>query len=54
MWPLCEVHLQAWRYDIAGVVSLLARQARVPVADLSVKKYRLAVLRARGCAMATA
>jgi transposase len=37
-----------------GHRALLPRQARVPVADLSVKKYRLAVLRARGCAMATA
>jgi hypothetical protein len=36
-----------------GVLSL-ARQARDPVADLSVKKYRLAVLRAIGCAIATA
>ena len=30
------------------------RQARDPVADLSVKKHRLAVLRARECAIATA
>ena len=30
------------------------RQARDPVADLSVKKHRLAVLRARECAIAPA
>jgi hypothetical protein len=34
-------------------VSSLATQVRAPAADLSVKKYRLAVLQARGCAIPT-